>query len=305
MMQRVGSFTELARQPEAVREDFMVKKMMALAIVIGASLIVAHATAPVTFIMTSGDRHVGDIASSSIASPSMPQGELNLERGTEELSFGMEQVAVIDYAGGTPSATELRALREDQHNVVLRNGRSFYGRLVTLRPDMLRFHNNEAGRTEEYRVSAISRIYLNTERARSIFDLQDASDPAFSPGQPTWGNRRTGEVSVPSTSQWIDTGLDVMQSDRLTFQAAGQIRLSADRSAVTGPGGLAAARSQNYPLSGAPGGALIGRIDDGEPFLIGAGRTVVTMPATGRLRLGINDDLFTDNSGTYRVRIAR
>ena len=36
----------------------------------------------------------------------MPNGELNLERGTEELSFGMDQVAIIDYAGGTPSTTD-------------------------------------------------------------------------------------------------------------------------------------------------------------------------------------------------------
>jgi hypothetical protein len=284
----------------------MVKRMMALAIVIGAALIVARAAAPVTFIMTSGDRHVGDIASSSEASPSMPNGELNLERGTQELSFGMEQVAVIDYVGGTPSANELRTLRNEGHTVVLRSNRTFPGRLVMLRPDVLRFHNNESGRTEEYRVTDISRIYLNTERARSIFNVQDSSEPGvITPGQDRWGGRRTGEVNVAGNSQWVDTGLDVVEGDRLTFQAAGQIRLGSDRAAVAGAGGIGEARSPNYPIPAVGAGALIGRIDDGQPFFIGGGRAVVSMPASGRLRLGVNDDNVTDNSGAFRVRITR
>ena len=284
----------------------MAKRLMALAIVIGVALIVARAAAPVTFIMTSGDRHVGDIASSSEASPSMPNGELNLERGTEELSFGMDQVAIIDYAGGTPSATELRSLRGEGHNVILRNGRSFAGRLVMLRQEVLRFHNNETGRTEEYRVSDLSRIYLNTDRARSIFNLQDSSDPsrpAF--GQSNWGDRRTGEVAVSANTQWVDTGLDVVEADRLTFQSTGQIRLSNDRTAVAGPAGVGAARSPNHPVPAVGAGALIARINDGAPFFIGGGRAVVSMPATGRLQLGVNDDNVTDNSGSFRVRITR
>jgi hypothetical protein len=214
---------------------------------------------------------------------------------------------VIDYAGGTPSANELRALRDEGHNVVLRNGRTLPGRLVMLRPDVLRFHNNESGRTEEYRVGDISRIYLNTDRARSVFNVQDAeaNRSVFTPGQERWGGRRTGEVTVAGNTQWVDTGLDVVEGDRLTFQATGQIRLSDDRTAVAGAAGVSAARSPNHPIPAVGAGALIGRINDGQPFFIGGGRAVVSMPASGRLQLGVNDDNVTDNAGTFRVRITR
>jgi len=282
----------------------MVKRWLSLAIVIGAALVVAGAAAAVTFITTSGDRHVGDIAMSSAPSASMPEGELALERGAVRLSFGTEQVAMIDFAGVTPPAAELRTLADDGHHVVLRNGRPLQGRLVSLRPDVLRFHNNAVGRTEEYRVTDVSRIYLNTERVRSIFNLQDASsDPSFPPT--SWGNRRTGEVTVAGSIGWIDTGLDVTAGDRITFQSTGQVRLSGDRTSVTGPAGIGEARSPNYPVPAVAAGALIARIDDGAPFFIGGGRQVATMPQSGRLRLGVNDDNVNDNAGAFRVRMTR
>lgn len=281
----------------------MVRRLLSLAIVVGAALIVAQA-AGVTFFMTSGDRHVGDLAVSAEPSPAMPEGELTLERGAVRLSFGTEQVAMIDYAGVPPAAAELRALADDGHHVILRNGRSLHGRLVALRPDVLRFFNNTVGRTEEYRVSDISRIYLNSERARSIFNLQDASsDPFFPPT--SWGSRRTGEVTVAGNVDWVDTGLDVTEGDRITFQSTGQVRLSGDRTAVAGPAGIGEARSPNYPVPAVAAGALIARINDEPPFFIGGSRTVVTMPASGRLRLGVNDDNVIDNSGAFRVRITR
>ena len=58
------------------------------------------------------------------------------------------------------------------------------------------------------------------------------------------------------------------------------------------------------PIPNAPAGALVGRIDNGQPFLIGR-NTSVRMPANGTLFLGINDDNVTDNGGDFRVLIAR
>jgi hypothetical protein len=57
-------------------------------------------------------------------------------------------------------------------------------------------------------------------------------------------------------------------------------------------------------MPNAPAGALIGRIDNGQPFMIGR-NTSVRMPAGGTLFLGINDDTVSDNSGNFRVIIAR
>jgi hypothetical protein len=60
-----------------------------------------------------------------------------------------------------------------------------------------------------------------------------------------------------------------------------------------------------YAVSNAPAGALIARIGNGAAFLIGGNNQPITMPANGRLSLGVNDDHFADNSGTYSVSISR
>ena len=260
----------------------------------------------VTFVLTNGDSVTGDIASTSEASPSMPRGELNLERGTEERSFGQEMVAVIAWVTGQPSQDELRALPDDGQMVVLRNGTSQQGRMVQLRPQTLRWLTMR-GTTEEIRVENIARIYLNPGRARAIFNYKPTGGAApVGPRPPDqWGNRRAGEVSVAGNQAWTDTGLDVREGDRITFAATGQIRLSANRTHIAGPGGAGAIRSPNYPVPAVAAGALIGRVGDGAPFLIGLGRTAVAMPGSGRLHLGINDDDVRDNSGSFAVRIQR
>ena len=48
---------------------------------------------------------------------------------------------------------------------------------------------------------------------------------------------------------------------------------------------------------------LIGRIDSGLPFGIGD-QSSITVPATGLLYLGTNDDNVSDNSGQFQVVIS-
>ena len=53
-------------------------------------------------------------------------------------------------------------------------------------------------------------------------------------------------------------------------------------------------------------GGLIARVQpNNQAFPIGSNQERIRMPATGFLQLGINDDNFEDNSGTYRVQIRR
>jgi hypothetical protein len=58
----------------------------------------------------------------------------------------------------------------------------------------------------------------------------------------------------------------------------------------------------NAPLPGTPIGALIGRVGNSQPFVIG-NQTRVQMPAAGLLFVGINDDHLADNAGEFRVEI--
>ena len=50
-------------------------------------------------------------------------------------------------------------------------------------------------------------------------------------------------------------------------------------------------------------GALIGRIDSGQPFGIGD-QTSMVVPASGLLYLGVNDDNVSDNSGQFQAVIS-
>ena len=54
-----------------------------------------------------------------------------------------------------------------------------------------------------------------------------------------------------------------------------------------------------YPLRNASVGTLIGRVGNSAPFVIGAATIPIPMPAEGRLYLGVNDDDYRDNSGTF------
>ena len=117
------------------------------------------------------------------------------------------------------------------------------------------------------------------------------------------GQSRT--ITVPSTQQWTSTGIRVNQGDRLQFQSSGEINLrpanQGDRANVAGS--LSGRTAPNSPLPKALAGALIGRIDSGQPWGLG-NQTSIIAPASGILYLGINDDLLTDNSGEFTVRIS-
>jgi hypothetical protein len=52
-------------------------------------------------------------------------------------------------------------------------------------------------------------------------------------------------------------------------------------------------------------GGLIFKVGNSAPSPIGSNNQPITMPANGRLYLGINDDEFGDNSGAFTVMIGR
>ena len=80
--------------------------------------------------------------------------------------------------------------------------------------------------------------------------------------------------------------------------------LSDNRADVAGPAGSRTGRlAANAPLRNDPAGALIARINNSAPILVGNRRTFV-VPDGGRLYLSVNDDYFADNVGEYRVTVS-
>jgi len=143
-----------------------------------------------------------------------------------------------------------------------------------------------------------------------------SNEPGFGNGNEPGsrnGNNRTGagagagvgrDVRVEA-NQWTNSGLNVKAGDLVTFRASGRINFGQGQTQNAGPEGNDSLKRAEYPVSGAPVGALIGRVGNSAPFLIGANAQPIRMPANGTLMLGVNDNEVGDNSGVFTVAIAR
>lgn len=130
-------------------------------------------------------------------------------------------------------------------------------------------------------------------------------------------NRDTGRmleriIAVQANqSRGADTGVDLRAGAQVAITATGNIT-AGQRVGDVGPDGARAGASSilgvsRRPVPTAGVGALIGYIllPNGQmtqPFLVGS-QSTFTAPADGRLFLLVNDDNYSDNSGSFSVRI--
>jgi hypothetical protein len=116
-------------------------------------------------------------------------------------------------------------------------------------------------------------------------------------GRPSGMRERT--TSVAANVAWNDTGIDVRAGQTVYFEATGQVRWGKDRR--DGPGGERnSPNNPNRPMGNRNAAALIGKIGN-DLFFIGDETGPVRLRSSGRLYLGVNDDVLTDNSGNFRV----
>lgn len=112
----------------------------------------------------------------------------------------------------------------------------------------------------------------------------------------------TKTITVISTQPWTDTGIDVVAGQIITISARGTItyNLGGDTSTPNGRPDV-----PSDPIFIAPNLtplALIMRIGAALPHFEGSSRTF-TAQLSGRLTLGVNDNLFGDNAGSYTATI--
>jgi hypothetical protein len=261
-----------------------------------------------TFILTDGERISGTVVFHTDSRENLINGSLNIGLGEgKEQNFKIEQVAVIDFIGGTPRRSELAALPEGPgHLLVLRDGTTRQGQFVNMiGGDTLRWRN-EGGSTEDMPITKVARVYLNSESARNTFNYSPG--PTGTTGDRTQSinqSRRGGDIVVRADTPWNDSGIDVRRGEVITFVTRGRIMFGTDPSQTATPNGNESMKNETYPVPQLPVGALIGRIGNGAPFAIGGNRSGVSMPASGRLMLGVNDDHFPDNSGSFYVTLVR
>lgn len=203
------------------------------------------------------------------------------------------------------------------------------GELIGVVGDDSRAPIVELGSSREFTADRDGRLYLTANRgayadARGSFTVQikrergnDSAGPDRRPGRIRSRNRQPAEpsqreitINVPGTSRGTDTGIDVRAGDPITFTASGTI-IAGQRVGQVGPEGASSTGFSSgvnaRPVPSAGVGALIAyiRMANGQlsqPYTIGS-QLAGTVPADGRLILAINDDNYSDNSGSFSVRI--
>ncbi len=117
-------------------------------------------------------------------------------------------------------------------------------------------------------------------------------------------------VDVPGNqARGIDSGVVLRSGDQVAITATGNVTAGRRAGVVSPDGGRQGASSflGTYPVPNAGVGALIGYIvsangQQSAPFLVGS-QSTFTSPVDGRLYLLVNDDNYTDNSGSFSARI--
>jgi hypothetical protein len=243
----------------------------------------AAAQEPATIVLRSGERISGELVD-------LGGIGFTMRVNGQDRQVDPAQVAVVEFTK-PDEARRLRATADRAH-IVLRNGDIVEGRLYDI------------GGTRPLRITVDTpsgqRNFTSSEVAE-IHYANSVAVPVATAGRTAEAEVPAGDLRVDANRPWTDTGITVRRGAKVTFNGRGDIMLAAGIS--SGVNGTTAVSSANYPLKSAPAGALIGRVGTGQPFMIGS-QTEVTMPANGRLMLGVNDDHHADNTGVFAVGIA-
>ena len=288
-------------------------KLPRFAVAVGllaCAAIALSAATTATFIMTNGQRVSGELVFHGGQNTNMIDNQLNLGSGGKEQSYPIDQVAVIDVAGGNPSQDELSKALSSSQAMALRDGTVQSGQFVNIQNGNTLIWRSDSGQEQRYGLDTVARVYLNTQSARQVYNYTPSTTASVSQAVGTAGAvagvataRRAGNAYVIQANQpWTDTGIQVNAGDQVTFRVTGQIGTMQGQPTV-GPEGKTGETSDKYPMPTMQAGALIGRVGTGAPFSIGSEQAPIQMQSGGSLLLGINDDFFGDNTGAFSVTI--
>src|SRR5262245_48958285 len=274
-----------------------------VALVACAGLYALAATERATFILTSGKRKSGTIVFHGGQNENLINGDLNLgQDNAKDLSFRMDQVAVIDFVGGRPANDEIAKVPPSGQYLVTRDGNGQAGTFVNMINGDTLIWRNQDNQEQRFALRDVRRIYLNPDSARVAFRYNGTPAAVGTAGQTTLA---PGAVRVEANQPWTDSGIDVRAGDLITFQATGTINFGPNAGQSSGVDGKSDTRSPNYPVSAMPVGGLIGKVANSAPFPIGGNQQGIRMPANGRLMLGVNDNELGDNNGFFSVVVSK
>ena len=187
----------------------------------------------------------------------------------------------------------------------MRNGDQLRGELIGVRNGTVEFR--------EERGSGSRTVRIDLREVRRI-DFDNGRDGAYG-GDQYGGDRSGGAQNRPSGMRertvvvsadvpFVDTGITLKSGQTVYFRAQGQVRWGPDRRDGAA-GENNSPFNPNRPLPNRPAAALIGKVGDesGDLFFIGDNQGSIRVRGSGRLWLGINDDVLDDNSGNFSVTV--
>ena len=245
---------------------------------------VAYAQTSATLTLRSGEKVSGDLVD-------LGGVGYTVRVNGNERQIGQNDVAVIDFTGGTMSDADWSKFTGTSQ-IVLRNGQTIDGSLYDIGgASPLRLTVRTGGGERELSSNEVARIVI----ARPDNVATGTSGVAATPTVP-------GAITVQANQPWTSTGITVRRGQRVTFTTTGEVQLSDNPNDIaTADGAKDSRKAPNAPVAVATAGALIGRVGNGAAFPIGSNNQAITMPANGVLFLGINDDGFADNRGNFQV----
>ena len=213
----------------------------------------------------------------------------------QERQIAPNDVSAIDFTGDTISTADWDKLNNGGQILILKSGEVITGQLVDI--------GGTSPLRMTFRTSSGERDFSSNDIARVVMSRPEN----VSASTPTTGSTGTTNVlglTVSSLQAWTPTGIAVRRGEWVTFSTSGEVHIGGDGDPVASPNGINGVLAPGAPLANAPAGALIGRVANGAPFLIGS-RNRVQMPAAGQLFLGVNDGHLPDNKGSFQVQAAR
>jgi hypothetical protein len=182
----------------------------------------------------------------------------------------------------------------------LRDGSRIQGELIGVRNGQIEFEERRgsgSGRTVRFDRDEVVRIEFENNRYGNNNNNSYNNNDRNTGARP--GGMRERTAVVQANTAWSDTGVDVRAGQTVFFEAQGRIRWGRDRQ--DGPGGERnSPDTPNRPMGNRNAAALIGKIGN-DLFFIGDDTGAIRVRNSGRLYLGVNDDVLTDNSGSFRV----
>jgi hypothetical protein len=188
--------------------------------------------------------------------------------------------------------------------LVLRDGSRVEGEVISIRNGVIEFEERRFGRARlaRYERDDVRRIEFDDIGLGSGFSGSGGGTGlSGASGVDRPSGMRERQVQVAAHVDWTDTGVDLRAGQTIYFEARGRVRWGSGRQ-DTPEGESGSPNNPGRPMPNRPAAALVGKVGEGmDVFFIGGERGGIRVRNGGRLYLGINDDVLTDNTGEFRV----